>query len=207
MFGDPAHEFAQIISRAAYLVDDGEPGAGVLRGMDEDLGGRLALAALAVYTAYGMSYYSHEAAHDHILRKHGLGERFSLDFGSWSSGWPDYDMIDMTTSSYAALLGDRAIFQRYLAGLNQEGINGRLTWASSAGSGEIDLQSAASFLVQKLGDLSYIAYTGLTDRRPSAPPPTFEDAADYITANGLSGLCLHCRKLSTAAQLRASHSK
>ncbi|MHC5053649.1 MAG: hypothetical protein ACYTKD_02905 [Planctomycetota bacterium] len=161
--------------------------AGVLRGMDEESGGRLALAALAVYTAYGMRYYSHEIAHDHALRSHGLGEHVSLDFGSWHSGWPEYEMIGITTSSYAALLGDAAIFERYLAGLNQDETDSRLAWASSADCGTVDLQGAASFLVQKARDLGYIATTGLTDRRPSAPPLTFEDAADYVTANGLEG--------------------
>ncbi len=161
--------------------------AGVLRGLDGQFGGRLALTALAMWTARGMSYYSHEAAHDRILREGGLNEDLSLDLGNWANGWPEYDLLAMTPPAFAAVLGDDAFFEMYVAGLNQNEFNGVREWLRAGLRGEIDTHNGTSFLFEKLYDLGYTAGTGLKDRRPLTPPASFQDAADYITANGLEG--------------------
>jgi len=159
--------------------------AGVLRGMDEELGGRLALTALAFYAAYGMRYYSHEVAHDYGERENGLVDGIPLDLGDWSRWWPEYEVSMPPSAIYWAVMSEAKAFKAYLDGLNQNEFNSRRNWELLGLRSRTDLQCSVAFFMNKLRDLEYIAFSGLDDKRPATPPSSFGDAVSYINTNGL----------------------
>jgi hypothetical protein len=135
---------------------------GLRAGLDRSPVGRAALTVGTLWLTVDSSYTSHEIAHDFVRRRYLLGTGPSLDFAHpWNALWPAYD------GGHAGIpYGWEAACLSLVSGLNQNQWLARDAWRVVALRGQRNTQEAATYLVWKLANLTYIAVVGLRDGRP-----------------------------------------
>lgn len=136
-------------------------------GLDKGPAGRYAMVLSSLYFSFGLSYYSHEMAHDYEDRRYGERKGIDLDFKDWWNNlYPKYIQHPLRNSTLIRS-GD-SLFKGVADGLNQDEHNARTCWNQSLFSDGCDFYNSSSFLLAKLNDIRYILFKGFRDERPKA---------------------------------------
>jgi hypothetical protein len=158
---------------------------GVRKGWDEKLWGRGLLAAFALYSSSFLRDYSHEIAHDYVVREHGLFDGFHVDLGDWSRGWPRYEKATIGDDAAYYALPDDELIKSYVDGLDQEEFNTATEWTRCHLMRTNDVVGGMAFLRSKLHDVYYVLLVGTQDARPMWTGNSVAGVNEFARENGL----------------------
>lgn len=136
-------------------------------GLDNGQVGRYMLTLSSLYFSFGLSYYSHEMAHEYEDRKYGERHVLEFDFKDWWNNiYPRYIQHPLRNS--ISIRSEDSLFKGIVDGLNQDEYNARTCWNQSLINDSCDFYNSSSFLLTKLEDIRYILSVGFKDERPEA---------------------------------------